>query len=111
MWKKIVIDGNPQQSANAANMFNTKHLIHIVKDELSDSCASSHFLIKGSPAVNIKITEYPIAIKLPDGSIIWSTHTCNLDILWLPHEMMEANSVPGLEHSSLISTEKFSKVG
>ena len=80
IWKKMVADGKLQQSANPAMMFNTRQLVHLVKYALSDSGASSHFLIKGLPAVNIKVAKFPITIKLPDGSIIWSTHTCNLDI-------------------------------
>ena len=107
----MVTDSKLQQSANASMMFNTRRLVHLVKYALSDSGASSHFLIKGSPAVSIKVAEFPIAIKLPDGSIIWSTHTCNLDIPWLPHEMTEAHIVPGLAHSSLISTKKFCEAG
>ena len=104
IWEKMVADGKLQQSANAAMIFNTKRLVHLVKYALSDSGASSHFLIKGSPAVNIKLAEFPITIKLPDGSIIWSTHMCNLDIPWLTHRMTEAYIVPGLEDLSLIST-------
>ena len=37
--------------------------------------------------------------------MIYSTHTCNLDIPWLPHEMTEAHIVPGLAHLSLISAK------
>ena len=111
IWKKMVADGKLQQSANASMMFNTRRLVHLVKYALSDLGAFSHFLIKGSPAVNIKVAEFPIAIKPPDGSIIWSTHTCNLAIPWLPHKMTEARIVPGLAHSSLISTKKFCKAG
>ena len=59
-----------QQSANVATLFNTKRLLHLVKYALSDSGTSSDFLIKGLLAVNIKIAEFPIAIKLPDSSII-----------------------------------------
>ena len=107
----MVADSKLQQSANASMLFNTRQLLHLVKYALSDSGASSHFLIKGSPAVNIKVAKFPIAIKLPDGSIIWSTHTCNLDIPWLPHRMTESHIVPGLAHSSLISTKKCCKAG
>ena len=71
----MVANGKLQQSANAATMFNTKRRVRLVKYALSDSGISSHFLTKGSPAVNTKIAEFQIAIKLPDGSIIWSTHT------------------------------------
>ena len=75
-------------------MFNTSRFVHLVKYALSNSGASSYFLTIGSPAVNIKIAEFPITIKLPDGSIIWSTHMCNLDIPWLPHKMTEAHISP-----------------
>ena len=46
-------------------------------------------------------------ITLPNDKIIQSTHTCNLDIPWLPNTVTEANIVPGLSHSFLISTIKF----
>ena len=53
----------------------------------------------------------PITITLPSGSTIQSTHTCNLDIPWLPHHVTEAHIVPGLAHSSLVSTRKFCAAG
>ena len=82
-----------------------------MKYTLFDSCVYLHFLIKGSTAVNIKISKYPIAIKLSDGSIIGSTHTCNLDTPWLSQEMRKAHPVSGLEHLSLISTKTFCEAG
>ena len=36
---------------------------------------------------------------------------CNLDIPWLPDALTEAHIVPGLSHSSLISTIKFADAG
>ena len=68
--EEMIADGKLQYLANAVSMFNTKRLVRLIKYALSDSGASSHFLNKGLPAVNIKIGEFPIAIKLPDGSII-----------------------------------------
>ena len=61
--------------------------------------------------MNLKRAKFPIAIKLPDGNIIYSTHTCNLDIPWIPHAVTEGHIVPGLAHSSLISTGKFCDAG
>ena len=52
-----------------------------------------------------------IAIKFPDGSIIYSTRTFNLDIPWLPNEMTEAHIVTGLQQSSLISTRELCEAG
>ena len=61
--------------------------------------------------MNIKPATKPIAITLPNGKIIKSTHKCNLDIPWLPEHMTEAHIVPGLAHASLISTGKFCDAG
>ena len=92
-------------------MFNTKQLVKVVEYALSDSGALSHFLVEGSAVVNVRIAEFPIAIKFPDGSIIYSTRTFNLDIPWLPNEMTEAHIVTGLQHSSLISTRELCEAG
>ena len=78
---------------------------------LLDSGATAHFLLQGTPVVNKQPTSNPLRIKLPDGSFIESTHTCNLNIPWLPSEITEAHIVPGLQHSSLISTRKFCDAG
>ena len=40
-----------------------------------------------------------------------STHTCNLNIPWLPGIMDEAHIVPELAHASLISTQKSCNTG
>ena len=72
-----------------------------------DSGATAHFIVQGAPVINVKIALHPLKIKLPDGTFITSTHTCNLDIPWLPAHMTEAHIVPGLSHASLISTRKF----
>ena len=78
---------------------------------ISDSGATGHFLVAGAPAVNIVPAAKPINILLPNGKRIRSTHTCNLDIPWLPAHMTEAHIVPGLSHSSLVSTRKFCDAG
>ena len=78
-----------------------------VHHAISDSGATGHFLVAGAPVVNKNITTNPIKITLPNGKTIQSTHTCNLDIPWLPAHMTEAHIVPELAHASLISTRKF----
>ena len=65
---------------------------------------TAHFLVEGAPAVNVQKSTNPLQITLPNGKQIKSTHTCNLDIPWLPQNMTEAHIVPGLAHSSLILT-------
>ena len=88
----------------ANTIFNTRVVEKWVEYAVSDSGATGHFMIEGAPVVNKKVADKPIHITLPNGKIIKSTHTCNLDIPWMPHQMTEAPIVPGLTHSSLIST-------
>ena len=85
----------------------TKKLVKNVAWAISDSGATGHFVVEGAPVINKQPATNPITITLPAGSTIRSTHTCNLDIPWLPHHVTEAHIVPGLAHSSLISTRKF----
>ena len=74
---------------------------------IADAGATGHFMMKNAPVINVKPAVNPINITLPDGKIIKSTHTCNLNIPWLPADMTEAHIVPGMTHSSLISIKKF----
>ena len=48
---------------------------------------------------------------MPNGKNMTSTHTCNLDIPWIPTPVTEAHIVSGLAHASLISTRKFCEAG
>ena len=77
----------------------------------SDSGAMGRFLVNEVVTVNICSTLHPIKIILPNGKVIMSTHTYNLDIPCLPNVMTETNIVPGLAHSSLILTRKFYNAG
>ena len=74
---------------------------------ISDLGATGHSVVKNAPVTNKRIAHNPIAVTLSNRKTIKSIHTCNLDIPWLPHAMTEAHIVPGLTHSSLISTQTF----
>jgi hypothetical protein len=76
-----------------------------------DSGTTAHFLVHGAPVINTQLAKSPLRIKLPDGSYIQSTHTCNLNIPWLPNAVNEVHIVPHLGHSSLISARKFCDAG
>jgi hypothetical protein len=78
---------------------------------LSDSGATSHFILDGAHVINIQIDPNPITITLPDGATLRSTHTCNVDIPWLCQEATKAHIVPGLTHASLLATAKFCDAG
>jgi len=78
---------------------------------LSDSGATSHFIVEGAHVTNKQVAITPITITLPDGSTLQSTHTCNVDIPWLRSDATTAHIVPGLAHASLLSTAKFCDAG
>ena len=89
-----------------------KYLPTRVRSEERKVCRDTgHSLVQGSPVVNKTLTASPLKITLPNGKMIQSTHTCNLDILWLPNTVTEAYIVPGLSHSSLISKRKITDLG
>ena len=60
---------------NTRTSFNTRRLGRRVVHAISDSGATAHFFIEGAPVVNLERAKFPIAIKLPYGNIIYSTHT------------------------------------
>jgi hypothetical protein len=74
---------------------------------ISDSGATGHFLQDDAPVTNKQVALHPIRITLPDGNKIQSSHTCNLDIPWLPHEITAGHIVPKLTHTSLLATRQF----
>ena len=94
------------QIKKAEVIFNTPKIIKAVEYAISDPGATGHFLVEGAPVTNLQVARNPISISIPNGKITKSTHTCNLDIPWLPDYMPEAHTVPGLAHSSPISTRK-----
>ena len=93
-----------------ANHVATAHL-QGKNSALSDSGASSHFLVDGANVINKQIDFNPIIITLPDGATLHSTHTCNVNIPWLRDKATRARIVPGLAHSSLLSTASFCDAG
>ena len=64
-----------------------------------------------SPIINIKQTDNPISVQLPDNHHIKSTHTANLDIPSLPLEATEAHLFPDLGATSLLSIGKLCDAG
>ena len=74
---------------------------------ISDSGATGHFLQANAPVTNKRIARNPIVITLPDGNTIKSSHTCNLNIPWLPDKVTAAHIVPKLSHTSLLATRQF----
>jgi hypothetical protein len=92
--------------ANHSNAENTPP--KTITMGISDSGATGYFLQDDAPVTNTKqVALNPITITLPDGNKIQSSHTCNLDIPWLPDAIMASHIVPQLSHTSLLATRKF----
>ena len=108
-WITIIQQKGIQNLANSSLLLNHQRISNIVH-AISDSGATAHFIVKGAPVTNLKKATFPLRITLPNGGIIYSTRTCNLDIPWLPKEITEAHIVPGIERS-LIATRKFCDAG
>jgi hypothetical protein len=94
-------------SNEVAYNVNARTQVRSKRWAIADAGATGHFVMRGAPVINVKPTTSPIKITPPDGEFILSTHTCNLNIPWLPAFMTEAHIVPGMAHSSLISIKKF----
>ena len=75
----------------ATNILDVKHATHAVDMVISDSGATAHFLLENSSVVNKRRAMQTLLTKLPDRTIIKYTHTCNLDIPWLPKQMTKAH--------------------
>ena len=73
--------------------------------------ATAHFILPGAPVKNVQPTQHPLTINFPDGGTIKSTHTCLLDMPWLPTKARVAHIVPGLAHTSLVSISTLCDAG
>ena len=102
-WRKTIFENNLNDLPNADTCFNTGRIKIAVDMAVADAGATGHFVLPGTPVIDVLPTSNPISINLPDGSVIKSTHTCRINIPWLPESATRAHIVPGLAHTSLIS--------
>ncbi len=77
---------------------------------IADTGATSIFIMKGTPVKNLRRTNNPITISLPDGSKVTSTHICDICIPGLPTVLTE-HIVPGITIASLIGIRILCKAG
>ena len=92
-------------------LMNTAQIKIAVDMAIADAGATAHFAIPGAPVINKKIASNPLTINLPDGEQLHSTHTCELDIPWLPQAARIAHIIPGIQHTSLISIKVLCDMG
>ncbi len=77
---------------------------------IADPGATSIFVMKGTPVKNLRKSDNPITISLPDGSKVTSTHICDIHIQGLPM-VLTGHIVPGTTMASLIGIRILCKAG
>jgi hypothetical protein len=78
---------------------------------LLDSGCTAHFLLANTKCSNKKSTATPLAVRLPNGDTITSTHTATLNMPSFPQASRQANILPGLAQHLLLSVEKMCDSG
>ncbi len=77
---------------------------------IADTGATLIFIMKGTPVNNLRKSDNPITISLPDGSKVTSTHICDITIQGLP-TVLTGHIVPGTTMASLIGIRILCKAG
>ena len=95
-------DDNVQHRANAMNI-NPHHAI-------ADTGATSIFVMAGTPVDNIRPSNKPIHISLPDGKQIVSAQVCDINIPGLPITLT-GHIVPDMKMASLLGIRVLCKAG
>jgi hypothetical protein len=76
-----------------------------------DSGTTGHFLTTTHPVCNKQVDNNPIAICNPNGQLMISSHTADLDLSCLPKAARQAHIVPDLTNQSLISIGQLCDAG
>ena len=93
----------PQPEVAAAITIATNHAI-------ADTGATSIFIMEGVDVDNKRLSKKLLKINLPDGTIVQSTHRCDIDIPGLP-TMLTGHIVPHLAIASLIGIRPLCQAG
>jgi hypothetical protein len=68
-----------------------------------DSGCTGHFILVNAPCLNKVESRTPLMVRLPNGSIMESSHTADLDIPELNAAASKAHVFPGMVNHSLLS--------
>jgi hypothetical protein len=77
---------------------------------VADTGATSIFVMKGTPMLNVCLATQPLTIHLLDGKMVKSSHICNVRIPGLP-TLLEDHIVPDLMVASLVGICILCKAG
>jgi hypothetical protein len=78
---------------------------------IADSGATAHFLTVNALVTNKKIAVVLLAIYNPNGAVMYSTHTAEINVPHLPRSTRVCHIVPGLRSYSLISIGQLCDAG
>jgi len=78
---------------------------------IADTGSTAHFGTTTLPVVNKQPATHPIAIHNPNGTIMYSTHTAELDIPHLPPAARQVHIVPDLASHTLLSIGQLCDAG
>ena len=84
-------------------MLNTSHIKIARGVAIANSGAKGHFLLPGTQVKKLKPRDKPLTTNLPVGTQLQSTHTCDINVPWLPKEDRIAHIVPGMTHTIIVS--------
>ncbi len=77
---------------------------------VTDTGATSVFVLEGTPCKNKKLAENPITILLPDGTMVMLRHICNITIPSLPFTLVR-HIVPEMKMVFLLGIRVLCKTG
>ena len=92
------------------NIIETTNTIthkHVDNLAAADSGTSGHFFKSNSPCVNKRIATNLIGIRMPDGHIIYSSHTALIIQETLPIDAQYSHIFPDIKNKALLSIGMF----
>lgn len=81
----------------------SKHTSVDPSTAIADTGTTGNFLCTHSPCINKQPDNNPIAVKLPNGQLIYNTHTAELPNVNIPEAARKAYIFPDLNGHALLS--------
>jgi hypothetical protein len=85
----------------------TPPLLKPHETSIVDSGCTDHFLLVNTPCLNKVKSQTPLIVRLPNGAIMESSHTAELNIPELNTAASKAHVFPGMASHSLLSVGQF----
>ena len=105
-WQRVC-DNLVNNHINIIGTTNTITHKYVDNLEAADSGTLGHFLKSNSPCVDKRIATNPLGIRMPDGHIIYSSHTALLTQDTLPIEARHAHIFSDLKNKAFLSISMF----